>query len=932
MLLGRQRECSQIAQLIDDAHARKSTALVIRGDPGIGKSALLRYAEERAGTMRVLRAVGVESESELPFAAVHELLGPIKDKLDAIPDIQRAALSGALALGPPAQADRLTVYAAVLSLLAEAAEEQPLLCIIDDAHWIDSASAEAILFCARRLNAEGVVMLMAAREGERRRFDSPGVPDLVLVGLAPGDAHLLLQPEKLGLAPRVAEQLVRVTGGNPLALIELPRALSDAQRRGLAPMTEPLPVGRDVQDAFLGRFGRLPAATQGALLVAAACDLPGLSMLVCALKTLGLDRRDLDAAEAAGLLDLADDRFTFRHPLVRSAIYEAAEPAARRASHRAIAGALDKRQGESRAWHLAAASTGADGEVAGALERAALEANARGAPAVAAWSFARAADFTADEEERARRLLAAGSAAWFAGRSEQALEHLTEALGHARDPRLRADIQLQRGHALIWTSNVLEAYEVLTKEARIVAAIDRDRASLMMTTAVLSCGMAGRIVQAVETGQRAVDLATDGGAMLFARAMLSVSMAVRGEPTAHVALIQSQGALAAADSPAVSQLSGVIAHVLMFVEDYEASQTMFEGVVAARARGILNAPALAARADVEFRLGNWVQCYADAAESIDLVREAGQRSHLPFCLVTLARVEAATGRDRDSSDHTAEALALVEPLGVNVHLTHAWSVQGFLMLGRGRPDLAIGPLQRITKSIEIGNPWAVPWAPDLFEAYARTGSTTEAKEVLDTLSAQARMTGNTWAYAAAARCRGMLASDADFDSAFNESLEWHRRTPTPFERARTELCYGERLRRVGRRIDARERLRPALATFETLGAKPWAERARVELRATGERVRKREERTAARLTAQELQVAVLVADGGTNREVGARMMLSPRTIEFHLRNIYAKLGVRSRTELAKRVADKGANAISAWFVAVASATAAWDIPGLLSFG
>jgi DNA-binding CsgD family transcriptional regulator len=909
VLLGRERECNQIDQLLADAHARRSASLVIRGDPGIGKSALLRYAEEQAGSMGVLRAVGVESESELPFAAVHELLGPIKDKIDALPEIQRAALSGALALGPPAQADRLTVYAAVLSLLAEAAEEQPLLCIIDDSHWIDSASAEAILFCARRIHAEGVVMLMAAREGERRRFDSPGVPDLVLDGLAPGAAYLLLDSKKLGLTPRVAEQLVRVTGGNPLALIELPRALSEAQRRGLVPLNEPLPVGQDVRDAFLGRVRRLPVATQGALLVAAACDLQGLSALVHALQTLGFNRRDLDEAEAAGLLDLGDDRFTFRHPLLRSAIYEAAEPAARRASHRAIAEALDERQSESRAWHLAAASTEADTEVAGALEQAAFAASARGAPAVAAWSFARAADFTVDEGERARRLLAAGTAAWFAGRSEDALEYLTTALQFARDPRLRADIQLQRGHALIWTSNVHEANDLLTTEAIKVAAVDRDRAALMMATAVMSCGMSGQQVRAVETGKRAVELAGDGPARIFAQAMLSISVTVRGEPTAHALLIQSQRELASADSPALSQLSGVIAHVLMYVEEYESSLAMLDRVIAARARGVLNPHALAARADVYFRLGRWVDSYADAAESVDLAREVGQRTMLPFCLGTLARVDAATGRDRESSEHAAEAVALVESLGVGSALTYAWSVQGFLELGRGRAEAAIAPLRRVAATTEIVNPGVEPWAPDLIEACTRSGLTADANEALDSLVARARMTGHAGAHAAAARCRGLLAADNDFESAFNEALEWHSRTPTPFERARTDLCYGERLRRVGRRIDARERLRVALATFESLGAEPWSEQARAELRATGERVRKREASTAARLTAQELQVAVLVADGGTNREVGARMMLSPRTIEFHLRNIYAKLGVRSRTELAKRVADKGANAI-----------------------
>jgi len=911
VLLGRERECKQIDQLLADAQARRSASLVIRGDPGIGKSALLRFAEGRAAGMRVLGAIGVESELEVPFSGLHELLLPVLDLTDDLPDVQRGALRAALALGPPASGERLAVHAAVLAMLAEAAEESSLLCAIDDAHWLDSASAEAILFACRRLRAEGVLVLMTAREGERVRFDAPGIPELRLEGLDRAAAHSLLGRDGVDLSPDVAEQIVDMTQGNPLALIEVLRALGPEQRAGREPLAEPLPVGQDIERAFLGRVRDRSERTQAALVVAAAAGTLDLRPLASALEALGYDLTDLDEAEKAGLVATSEGKITFRHPLLRSAIYQTADPATRRSVHRAIAGALDDGRAESRAWHLAAGATRPDERVAAALEATAVSAQERGAPAVAAWSFARSASLTLDDEERARRLLAAGTAYWLAGRSEQALQQLATALNTTTDARRRADIQLLRGHALTWSSDVMEAHRMLIEEAERVAPIDRDRAAVMMGAAVIACGMSGQIARGVSTGRRAVELAADGPAQLFANVQLAINSAVNGDPQSHDVLIRSQQALEHATSPEAFQMSGVIAHVLMFLEEYELAQTMLDRLVAASDRGIRNSHPLAARAEVEFRLGRWVASFADAAEAVDLGLETGQLSMLPFCLVTLARVEAATGRDQDCRAHVAQALELLKPMGAESALSYAWAVLGLLELGRSRVEEAIQPLLHVAQHTELGHPNVLQWAPDLIESYVRAGRLGEAKAVLADLERDASRAGGTWAHAAAGRCRGLLTSDNEFDMEFADAIRLHDRTPTPFERARTELCYGERLRRVGRRIDARERLHSALATFESLGAEPWAEQARAQLRATGERVRKREESTAAKLTAQELQIAVLVAEGGTNREVGARLMLSPRTIEFHLRNIYAKVGVRSRTELARRVADKGANAISA---------------------
>jgi DNA-binding CsgD family transcriptional regulator len=463
----------------------------------------------------------------------------------------------------------------------------------------------------------------------------------------------------------------------------------------------------------------------------------------------------------------------------------------------------------------------------------------------------------------------------------------------------------------------MDAHRLLVTEAEKVSAIDRDRAAVLMAAAVMACGMSGQIARGVATGRRAVELAGDGPARLFANVLLAINTAVAGEPQSHDILISSQRALEQANTPEAFQLSGVIAHVLMFLEEYDESMRMLDRIVAARDRGILDSHPLAARADVEFRLGRWAAAHADAAQAVDVARETGQRSMLPFALVTLARVEAATGREADCRAHVAETIELLTPFGADSAMSYAWAVVGLLELGYGRFEHAIEPLARVAQHTELGHPNVLQWAPDLIEAYARTDRRFEAGVVLAHLERDSCRVGGTWPQAVAARCRGLLASDTDFEKEFVEALDLHDRTPTPFDRGRTELCYGERLRRVGRRIDAREHLRAALTIFESLGAEPWAEQARAELRATGERVRKREDITAAQLTAQELQVAVLVAEGGTNREVGARLMLSPRTIEFHLRNVYAKLGVRSRTELAIRLAGKTAKAITMFIFAQA---------------
>src|SRR5262245_27362616 len=514
MLVGRPGECARVDLLLEAARQGRSGALVLRGEPGIGKSALLRYAAERANEMRVLEMRGIESEPELPFAGLSDLFRPVLDRIDALPSTQAAALRGALALGPPTSGDRYAVYAATLGLLAEAAEETPLLALVDDAHWLDRESAEALLFATRRLDVEGVAVLFAAREGFGVRgrgsasFEGPGIEEVVLSGLDVESAAALLETRASRAPSReVARRLGELTAGNPLALLELAALLTEDQLSGRAPLVEPAPVGASVERAFLRLADSLGGQARQALLVAAVGATAELESILAAAETLGVAAAAFEEAEAAGLISLEGASLAFRHPLIRSVVYSAASPSARRAAHRALAATLvDTRNADLRAWHLASAALGTDDEAADALERAAPSARARMGYAAAAAALEHAARLTGDEEVRARRLHAAGDAVLRAGRRDQAVRLLDAAAACSPAAPLRAEIDHTRGRSELFSGRGSTAHALFEAAAARIETSDPDRAATMLAEASLGAYFAGRLADSVETGLRAQEL------------------------------------------------------------------------------------------------------------------------------------------------------------------------------------------------------------------------------------------------------------------------------------------------------------------------------------------------------------------------------------------------------------------------------------------
>jgi DNA-binding CsgD family transcriptional regulator len=886
--------------------------LVLRGEAGIGKSALADWTGERAAGATVLRASGVESESQLAFSALSDLFRPIAHRIPEIPEPQAAALAGALAIGPPVAADRFTVCAATLSLLAAAAERTPLVAVLDDAHWADGSSLEALLFAARRLDAEDVALVFAVRDGIPSPLDAAGLPELRLDGLGREAAHQLLG--RAGAAPAVADELWAAMAGNPLALLEVPPLLTAAQLAGQAPLPSPLPAGPSLERVYVARIEQLPPPARRALAVLAVAD-PAAGAVDGALDALGV-AGDLDAATAAGIVTVVDGQTRFRHPLLRSAAYHAASPEERRAAHGALAEAsTGDESAEQRAWHRAAAASAPDEDVAAGLVETALAARGRGAHAAAAGAFERAARLTSDDEARARRLLDAADERRRSGQGDEAIELLREALADTADPLLRADVLHLHGALETWRGDPLAAHTLLVDAADALGELEPRKAAMMLADASWPCYLGGDITRGVKTAERACSVAerTDGPVQVLTAVMLAQGLILRGDTARGRELLDRARPLLELEETVrrAPELVQAAAHVYIWLEELALARRLV-GLVVDTAR-TESSPgqlpyALAIASELDFRTGNWAAAYAQAAEALRLAQDTGHANGLAFGLVGLARVEAAQGREAECRSHTGRTMQLAA-FGVRAMVVYSSAVLGHLELALGRSTGAIEHLEQVARGVErqgIGEPAVVPWAADLVEALLRAGRRSDAERALRRLEEQAQQTGGKWAGAAAARCRGLLSSDEELDETFLHALDLHERTVGPFERARTLLCYGERLRRGRRRTDAREPLRASLEVFERLGAAPWAERARSELEATGEQLRRGDDHPSQRLTPQELQVALVVARGATNREAGAALFLSPKTIETHLGRVYRKVGVRSRTELAALLARDGA--------------------------
>jgi DNA-binding CsgD family transcriptional regulator len=903
MLVGRESEIARIDRAVEEARSGRTASLVVAGEAGVGKTALLDDAVARAPEFLVLRTRGVEAEAEVPFAALIELLGPVASQIDVLPGPQAMALKAVFALTGPEQLEATSAAAATLALLYAAAEDAPLLALVDDAHWLDAASGFAAALAARRLREARIAMLFAVREEEEPRFSLEGIARLAVEPLERDAALELVAGASPLLDEATTERIVAAAAGNPLALLELP-ALARAEVPLLA---EPLPPGEAARRLFGRRLETMEAGARLALLVAAAERSGELRPLTAAWSLLGVTTRAIEAAERCGLVRIEKQRLEFRHPLVRSLVYGDAAPAELRRAHAALAAAMagDPRARDERAWHLALAVVGPDAEVADAL----VESAAR-LPTPAA-TLERAARLTPDRSVRARRLLAAAEAAQVAGEfrvaatlAGEAYDETDDLVEHARAEHVIALSELER-------DRTREAIERLARAAASIAELAPVQAARMLADTVEPCAGTGQIERGVELAARARELAHGGDAFTRLQVASSHANAIfwSGQFGEAQALWHEAAEEAAREGGAT--LAGIEGRMLLQEAfssggDLERARPLGEQAVSeARRLGALGPLrlALAGLFTVEFFAGRVLPALAAAEEELELAQGLARRAARIEALGHVAWCEAMRGLEERCRAHVSERFELaasgrVDPI---VH-----PALGLLELGLGHGEaamVALEPTVRIRE--ERGVVDAALWTPEvpmLVEACVRAARFEDAEATLARFEKQAGKVERPLAEALAHRCRGLFIDDG-FEAEFDLALAAHKLDPRPFERARTLLCYGERLRRERRRLDARERLREALDAFVALGATAWANRAEAELAATGARSRRRVAATRDELTPQELTVARLVAQGSTNKEVAAQLFLSTNTIETHLRHVFQKLGLRSRTELAAKFTD-----------------------------
>jgi DNA-binding CsgD family transcriptional regulator len=901
MLMDRRTERSALDSLLASARGGMGCALVLRGEPGVGKTALLEYAIESASGFRVVRAGGTESEMELAFAALHQLCLPLLDRLERLPGPQRDALGVAFGLRAGTAPDRFLVGLAVLSLLSEVAGERPLLCVVDDAQWLDRASAQALAFAARRLLGEPVALIFATREPAG---EFAGLPEQLVQGLQATDARaLLISFLRLPLDERVYDRIVAETGGNPLALLELPRGLTAEELAGgFGVLTAPGLPGR-IEESFLRRCEALPPAARRLLLVAAAEPAGDPVLVWRAAGRLGIRPDAAVAAEAARLLVIGA-RVTFRHPLVRSAVCRAASPQQWRVVHQALAEATDPdADPDRRAWHLAEAASGPDEEVAGELVRSAGRAQARGGVAAAAAFLERAVVLTLDPARRADRALAAANAKLQVGAFDAALGLLATAEAGPLDERHRARAELLRAEVASVSGRVMDAPPLLLKAARQFEPLDPAMARQTYLEALGAALGAGRL--GVGGGMREVaeaarwapsspqpargpDLLLDGLALLITEGYAA------GIPTLKRALqVFCSGQISTAEG--LRWLWPVI-NASIIAWDCESWHLLAARQIAlARDAGALVVlpVALISLSPVLFLMGDFAAAAALIAEAEEINEATGN----PFYLEAYASLHLAAWRGDE-----AKATALIEGgvatamrRGEGNLLVSLGFAGAVLYNGLGRYGEALAAAQQADHPQEL---WSTLVLPELIEAAVRSGQAAPAAEALDRLTETARASGTDWALGTEARSRALLNKTEAADDLYREAISRLGRSGLRIELARAHLLYGEWLRRQRRRGDARGQLRAAYQIFASAGAGAFAERARIELRATGERAPKQSEQPRDALTAREAHIARLAARGASNPEIAAQLFISPATVAYHLRKVFATLGVSSRSQLA----------------------------------
>jgi len=911
MLVGRESEQQQLAALLAAARVHQSSVLVLSGEAGIGKTALLDDTAAGAGEMRVLRISGSEQESGMGFAGLQQLLSPALPLLERIPEPQRDALAVALTLRDGPAPERFAVCAGALSLISRFAEERPLLVLVDDAHLLDLPSAEALLFIGRRLLADPIALLMSLRPEPDALLYNSGLATLELSGLGRDAAGALLATAAGGSpGAELTERLHQVTAGNPLALIELARddRLNPSHLTNLAPEL-PMPVTETIARTFARRVSTLPVAAQRLLLLTAVAD-GDLAVTAQAAATLdcgGSGIEPLAEAESVGLLRLQAGHAEFRHPLVRSAVYAVAAPEDRRAAHRAVAAALPESSTDRRAWHLSEACVGPDDTVAAMLAESAENARARGAYGTAALGLARSAELTSAHEPRGLRFFRAGETAYLAGRVATADELLSAAKKLVNEPARLAEIDGIRGNLALRTGSLRDAHQVFSRSAERAAAADPDAAARLLADAVTACFYLCDAVAATAAADRIEGLLDDCRSdVARTRGQMAIGMArvlagTQGMHWIRRAVESMTKDPQLFEDPRRPDLS-VIGP--LFLRESRAGRELVGRVVAEqRARTALGAlPNLLfhmARDDAT--TDRWSSALSEFDEGITLAGETGQTTDLAVSLAGLAWLQARMGRTEECRRNCEQALALAG--SHQIVLAELWArfALGDLNLAGGdaaAAERSFSELQDTMSRIGFHDVDLAP-GPELAEAQVRRGDLTAAATSAADYRRRAQQKGQPWALARAQRAMALVATDAEQrNTFFEQAIQLHQGSLDLYEEARTRLAFGASLRRDKSRVAARPHLRQALKQFERLGARPWADLAASELDATGERARRSGEGQLAALTSQEIHIAQLLGAGRTTKETAAALFLSPKTVEYHLRHIYQKLGIRSRGELA----------------------------------
>jgi DNA-binding CsgD family transcriptional regulator len=905
-LLGRADERKALETCLDNVRGGQSAVLVLRGEAGVGKTALVRHCARHASGFDVARVAGVEVEMELPFAGIHQLCAPFLDRVDALPAPQREALRTALGLAPGDAPNRFLIALAVLGLLCHAAQDRPLLCLVDDAQWLDDASSKVLGFVARRLLAESVALVFAVREPANKP-ELEGLPALALSGLDEADARALLARAIPGrLDDRVRDRLLTETQGNPLAILELPRGMSAAQLAGGfdVPATSNLP--QEIERRYVERVRALPSDSQRLLLLAAAERLGDSALLWRAAKRLGIGASALASAQDDALVDFGA-LVRFRHPLVRSAAYRVAPAEARRDVHRALAEACDpEADADRRAWHLALATPAPDEDVASELERAAGRAQTRGGLAAAAAFLERATALTPSPERRAERLLAAAELKLMSGAATTAARLLGDAETGPLDAIQRARAHLIRGRAAVGSKDGREAPALLLAAARELEPLDRVSARDTLLDALSAGLFVGRLAGDVgvrevaraaaatpSTSERPQDLLLDG---------LS-SVITDGHRAGAPLLKRAISAFRAGNLPAGEDIRWLwlAAHAAHDLWDDEAWAELCDRHIAlARDGGALSILpiAISTRIGLHLFAGELTTAASLVEETVAVTDAIG--SGLP--LYGALALAAFRGDEEHALGLIEAVRAQVGPRGEGMGLTLVEHAEAVLFNGLGRYAEACAAARRgAAFPHELGgSTWSLA---QLVEAATRSDQPAVAEDAFERLRRSTSHSGTAWALGVEARSRALVSHGEEAERAYREAIDQLAATKVRGEHARAHLLFGEWLRRQGRRVAAREQLRTAHRMLAGMGMQAFAERARRELIATGERVRARGAEARDELTPQELQVAQLAREGLSNPEIAARLFLSPRTVEWHMKKVFAKLGIKSRMALHEALPD-----------------------------